>query len=186
MSRGSSRDRGRRCWDRAAATTFPPGARRRGAPRGRSPIGLLRPSSATAMPVKPTVLAGKLLMSTANLTPSTSTRPRDSRERARDREREEVAAPDRDPAVAGRLGIEAHRAHLEPECRPVEDDVVDEEPEKRDEDAGMKRLDRVAPEHPQLEPTPARPPTAEESATAASGAGPRARTGTCPRRSRSS
>ncbi len=34
-SRGSSRARGRRCWDRAAATTFPPGARRRGATRGR-------------------------------------------------------------------------------------------------------------------------------------------------------
>ena len=74
--------------------------------------------------------------------------PRDSCERARDREREEVAAPDRDPAVARRLGVEADRADLEPERRPVEDDVVDEEPEERDEDAGMQRLD-VAPEHPQ-------------------------------------
>ena len=72
-------------------------------------------------------------------------------EHARDRHREEVVARDRDAAVPGRLGVEADRAHLEAERRPVEHDPVDDERGEGDEEADVEPLqDRVAPEDAQL------------------------------------
>ena len=62
----------------------------------------------------------------------------ESGERAGDGEREEVVPPHADAAVAGRLGVEADRAHLVPERRPVEDHVVDDERDEGDQEPGVQ------------------------------------------------
>ena len=73
-------------------------------------------------------------------------RAAEPRERAGDRHREEVVPRNVDPPVARRLGVEADRAHLVAERRPVEDDPVDDERCERDEEADVQPLqDRIAP-----------------------------------------
>ena len=64
---------------------------------------------------------------------------------------EEVVPLDADAAVAGRLGVEADRAHLEAERRPVQDRPEDDERADRDEEADVEALQhRVAPEDRQV------------------------------------
>ena len=76
-------------------------------------------------------------------------RAADPRERAGDRHREEIAPPHGDAAVAGRLGVEADRAHLVAERRAVQHHPVDDERRDRDEEADVEPLQhRVAPERP--------------------------------------
>ena len=96
---------------------------------------MLRPRSATAIPMKPIVRA----------TGSSSSEPELPAERCRgageagetpgDRHREEVVPRDADAAVPRRLGVEADGAHLVSERRPVQDDRVDDERAERDEQA---------------------------------------------------
>ena len=72
-------------------------------------------------------------------------------EGAGDRHRQEVVPRDADAAVAGRVGVEADRAHLVAERRPGEDQPVDDERADRDEEADVQPLERrVAPEDVEL------------------------------------
>src|SRR6266508_2390721 len=76
-------------------------------------------------------------------------RAREPRERARDRQCEEVVLGDRDAAVARGLRIEPHSPHLEAQRRPVEEDVVNDQGEEGDEQARMERR-QGPPDRPQL------------------------------------
>src|SRR4029078_5798777 len=72
-------------------------------------------------------------------------------ERARDRHRQEVVAPDADSAVAGTLGVEAHRADAVPERRPAEHGSVDDQSGDAEQDPRVEALQqRVAPEDREL------------------------------------
>ena len=149
----------------------------------RMPTALLRPSSATAMPVNPRRLVSKSLMSTSYRQPSRSTPPARPGERARDRHGEEVVPPHGDPRVGGGVRVEADRAHLVAERRPVEEHVVDDERGERDEDAGVQGLD-AAPDLPDLADSKISPERGIDGCDPCRG--PPARRGTSRRRSRSS
>ena len=129
---------------------------RRASPPKRSaasatPIAVLRPSSATAMPTNAIVAPWMSPVASRNCQPSTSTAPARPGEGAGDRHREEVVARDADAAVAGRLGVEADRLDAVAERRPAEDQPVDDERADRDEEADVEALEhRVAPEDRQL------------------------------------
>src|ERR671924_379799 len=72
-------------------------------------------------------------------------------EGAGDRHRREVAPPHADPAVARRLRVEADRAHLVAERRPVQHDPEHDQRGERDEEADVQCLqDRIAPEDVEL------------------------------------
>ena len=115
----------------------------------RMPTALLRPRRATAIPVNAIRFVAKSPVETARLEAEEVDRAREAGERARDREREEVVLRHRDAAVAGRLRVEADRPHLEAERRPVQEDVVDDEREERDEDARVERR-QAPPDRPEL------------------------------------
>ena len=67
--------------------------------------------------------------------------------RARDRHRADVVLLHVDPAVRRGVRVEAHRAHLVPERRPVEQHPEDDDGRKRDEDADVQTLEALrAPE----------------------------------------
>ena len=116
-----------------------------------TPIAEFRPRSATAIPMKP------ICETWMSRTPSRNCQPRMSIAPARpanvpgDRHRQHVAALDVDAAVPGGLRVEAGRAHLVAERRPVEDQPVDDRRAERDEEADVQALEhRVAPEHRQM------------------------------------
>src|SRR5918996_4083538 len=66
---------------------------------------------------------------------------RQAGEGARDREREEVVLLHGDAAVGGGVGVEADGSYLVPERRSVQEQVVDDQREERDEDAGVQGLE---------------------------------------------
>ena len=112
-----------------------------------TPTAVLRPSSATAMPMKPTVEAWICVVSRRNSQPTMSSAPARPAKQPGDRHREEVVAGDADAAVARRLGVVADRPHLVSERRAVERDRVDDERRQREEDADVESLEgRIAPE----------------------------------------
>ena len=136
---------------RVAASRCPAGARRRGARRSGTPIAELRPSSATAIPMKP------ICETWMSSTPSRNCQPRMSIAPASPAKVPEIAiASDVAPlhvhaAVAGRLRVEARRPHLVAEGRPVEDQPEDDGRGERDEEADVQSLEhRVAPEDRQV------------------------------------
>ena len=117
----------------------------------KTPTAVFRPSSATAIPRKPTCETGMSRRRDAELPAEHVDRAGEAGERARDRHRQEVVLLDVDAAVARRLGVEADRAHLEAERRAVEDDPEDDERADRDEEADVEPLQvRVAPEDRQV------------------------------------
>ena len=148
--------------------------------RGRRRPRVLRPSSATAMPMKPMCDAWMSSTPRRNCQPSMSIAPARPAKSSGDRHREEVVARHGDAAVARRLGVEADGAHLVAERRPVEDDPVDDERRERDEEPDVEALEeRVAPEDRQLRPST----TSFEigpNAARCSGAARRGRRGRCP------
>ncbi len=76
---------------------------------------------------------------------------RRGRRTRRDRHRLDVVLADVDPAVGSGVGVEADRAHLVAERRPVEDQPEDDERGERHEEADVDALrGRVAPEVRQL------------------------------------
>ena len=91
-----------------------------------TPMAVLRPSSATAMPVKPMSSTGTSEDGDRVAHAEHLDRAGQAGERPADRHRGDHRALDRDAAVARRLGIEADRAHLVAERRAVEDHVVDD------------------------------------------------------------
>ena len=103
---------------------------------------------------------------------------RGRRTRRRSPARGSSSCATRDAAVARRLGVEADRAHLVPERRPVEEQRVDDERGERDEDAGVERLE-APPDRPELGRVEdvVRP---RERRLCGPGAGRRARRGTVP------
>ena len=148
-SSGSSPARAGRSRGRGCGSTCRCRGRRRAAPRAPTPTAVLRPSSATAIPMKPIVRDVDVVRVESELPAEHVHRAREAREAAGDRHREEVVARDADAAVARRLGIEADRPHLVAERRPVERDPVDDERGDRDEEAEVQPLeDRIAPERP--------------------------------------
>src|SRR5918996_1610891 len=66
---------------------------------------------------------------------------RQAGEGARDREREEVVLLHGDAAVGGGVGVEADGANLVPERRSVQEQVIDDQREERDEDARVQGLE---------------------------------------------
>ena len=90
------------------------------------PTALLRPSSATAIPVKP--IGVRVEVARVDVVPPAEhvDAARQSGEAPGDAESEEVVPRHGDPAVPGGLGIEADRPHLVAERRPVEQQVVDD------------------------------------------------------------
>ena len=134
-------------------------ARRRAAPRGPTPIAVLRPSRATAMPRKPIVDSEIVLAATRYSQPRTSMAPPMPAKRPGDRHGEEVAPRHADAAVARRVRAVADRAHLVAERRPVEDDRIDDERGDPEEDADVGALeDAEAPERRELAGRRPRPP----------------------------
>ncbi len=119
-----------------------------------TPTAVLRPSSATAMPTKPTAGRGlDVARREPELPAEDVDRAGETGEGAGDRHREEVVAGDADAAVARRLGVEADRLDAVAERRPVEDYPVDDERAERDEEADVEALEqRIAPEDRQLRP----------------------------------
>ena len=76
---------------------------------------------------------------------------REAGERAGDRHRADQVLAHADPAVVRRVGVEADRAHLVAERRPVQEQPEDDERRDRDEEADVQALELlVAPEHRQL------------------------------------
>ena len=147
-----------------------------------TPIALLRPSSATAIPTKRDLRRDQHVVRVDPVLPAEDVdRAREAGEPARDRHREEVVPRHRDPAVVRRLGVEADRAHLVAERRPVEDEPVDDERGERDEEADVQRLERrVTPEDAAASPRRGRRSRPGRTAACRSGAARRARTGTTP------
>ena len=156
------------------------------APR-TTPTAVLRPSSATAMPRKPTgrdrdVGDAEAVEAAEHVEPAG-----EAGERARDRHRADQVLAHADPAVARRLGVEADGAHLVAERRPVEDQPEDDERGDRDEEPDVEPLQLlVAPEDGQLRAVGDVVRDRQRRVRRCSGAARRSRTGTCRPRSRSS
>ena len=111
------------------------------------PTAVLRPSSATAMPMKPIVEPWIWVDVEPELPAEDVERAGEPGEAPGDRHRQEVVAGDADPAVARRLRVETDSADLVPERRPVQRERVDDERDERHEEADVEPLEqRVAPE----------------------------------------
>ena len=106
-----------------------------------TPTAVFRPSSATAMPMKPIVRRRICRRVDTELPAEDVERPGEAGEQPGDRHREEVVAGDADPAVARRLRVVAHRAHLVSERRAIERDRVDDERREREEDPDVQALE---------------------------------------------
>ena len=111
---------------RGCAPTCRSPARRTAAPRTASRPPCCGPSSATAMPMKPTCEIWMSLVAMRNCQPSTSSAPPSPANSAAERHRHDVVARDRDARRARRLRVEADRAHLVAEHGAVEQHPEDE------------------------------------------------------------
>ena len=119
-----------------------------------TPLVVLRPSSATAMPMKPapTTLAFWMsFVATANCQPRMSITPARPGERAAREHHLHVGPPGVDAAVLRRVGIEADRARLVARDRAVQQHPEHDQGRARDEDPDVQALELgIAPEHGQV------------------------------------
>ena len=138
---------GRRPPGRGCASTCPAAARRTAAPRRTVPTAVLRPSSATAMPRKPSEPTWMSFVAMRNCQPRTSIAPGQAGEQPAERHDPDVVAPDADAAVARRLRVEADGARLVAARRAVEQTPKRTARGERDEEADVQALQLgVAPE----------------------------------------
>ena len=115
------------------------------------PLAVLRPSSATAIPRKPTSDAWMSFVASRNCQPRMSMPPARPAKIAADRHDLHVVARDVHAAVARGLGVEADGAHLVARGRAVQQHPEHDDDGERDEQADVQPLQvRVAPEHRQL------------------------------------
>ena len=116
-----------------------------------TPTAVFRPSSATAMPMKPIVRALDRCDVEAELPPEDVEGAREPGEEPGDGHREEVVLRDADPAVARSFGVEADRSYLVAERRAVERERVHDQGCDGHEDPDVQALEqRVAPEDREL------------------------------------
>ncbi len=116
-----------------------------------TPTAVLRPSSATAIPMKPICDTWTSSTPRRCCQPTMSRPPASPANAPRDRERDDEVPADADASVARCLRVVADRAHLVAERRPVEHEVEDDECGDRDEDPRVQRLEsRVPPDRREL------------------------------------